>query len=259
MPAARASRQRSMKTEPFCAAALIRRLRTSVIACSPDGDDPNAIAPHGDEGRPHHVADASYDLGPRLVERAGWHLKPIAVAPQPQRADEVDAVVLASLGRPAFGRVSIDVPKGATSLDRLVRADQHSVAEKSVHHLHHGAVAEDKLVTRVEPAILQHEQELGIARRECQRVLFSVPRQEQTCQALVHLGARTHMRVGWYQYVPARLVASKSETYSRPGRMTRRGWPTAASGTSMRASGRSNLLRAGSRSGCAPSDPGAGG
>ena len=53
----------------------------------------------------------------------------------------------------------------------------------------------DELVARVEPAILQHAQELGVARGQRQRVLFGIAHQEQARQALVHLRARSHVRM----------------------------------------------------------------
>src|SRR5262245_7682239 len=63
------------------------------IACSPDGNDPNAVPPHSDEGRPHRIADSSDDLGPRPIARPSRDLQTVGVAPQGLSVDEVDAVL----------------------------------------------------------------------------------------------------------------------------------------------------------------------
>src|SRR4051794_37309108 len=77
------------------------------IACSPDGDDPNAVAPHGDERRPYLIADSPDDLRPSLIERSGLNLETVGIAPEGLRDDEVDAVLL-QVGR-RLRRVEPDV------------------------------------------------------------------------------------------------------------------------------------------------------
>jgi hypothetical protein len=64
------------------------------IACSPDGNDSDPVAPDGHECRPHHLADAPDYLTPRLIERTGLDFQAVGVVPQSLRADEVDAVLL---------------------------------------------------------------------------------------------------------------------------------------------------------------------
>src|SRR3954453_23211626 len=84
-----------MASSSAALSALVLEVRCFFfISCSPDGDDPDAIAPHGAERRPHHLADSPDDLGTRFIQRAGRDLKPVGIAPQRPSAEEVYAVLL---------------------------------------------------------------------------------------------------------------------------------------------------------------------